>query len=52
LIAGKKGTGGVVCSKSKKAVVIGVYAADSGIQPGPATDSTIKMSLDLQKKGF
>jgi profilin len=51
-IQGKKGTGGVVCAKSKKAVVVGVYAADSGIQPGPANDSTVKMSLDLQKKGF
>jgi len=52
LIQGKKGTGGVMCAKSKKAVVIGVYNADSGIQPGPANDSTVKMSLDLAKKGF
>jgi profilin len=52
LISGKKGTGGVVCSKSKKAVVIGVYAADSGIQPGPATVSVTKMAADLMKKGF
>jgi len=51
-LAGKKGTGGVVCAKSKKAVVIGVYAADSGIQPGPCTVSVTKMAGDLIKKGF
>jgi len=52
LVSGKKGTGGVICSKSKKAVVIGVYAAESGIQPGPATVSVTKMAGDLMKKGF
>jgi len=51
-LAGKKGTGGVVCAKSKKAVVIGVYTADSGIQPGPCTVSVTKMAGDLIKKGF
>jgi len=52
LISGKKGTGGVICAKSKKAIVIGVYAPESGIQPGPATVSVTKMALDLSKKGF
>lgn len=52
IIGGKKGTGGVFACKTKKTVVIGVYAADSGIQAGPANDATSKLAADLIKKGF
>lgn len=34
-IYGKKGPGGVVCVKTKQAIIIGTY--EEGIQPGEAT---------------
>jgi len=52
LLQGKKGTGGVIVAKSNKTIVFGVYAADSGIQTGPANDATVKLAADLKKKGF
>ena len=32
VLQGKKGAGGIVVAKSNKAIVIGVYSAESGIQ--------------------
>jgi profilin len=52
VLNGKKGTGGVIVCKTNKTVVIGVYSAESGIQPGPCSASVQKMAEDLKKKGF
>jgi profilin len=52
VLQGKKGTGGIIVCKTNKTVVIGVYSAESGIQPGPCSASVQKMAEDLKKKGF
>jgi len=52
LLQGKKGTGGVSIAKSKKAVVVGVYAAEAGIQPGNANAAVLALAAQLVKKGF
>jgi profilin len=52
VLQGKKGTGGIVVARTNKTVVLGVYTAESGIQPGPCSASVQKMAEDLKKKGF
>jgi len=51
-IVGKKGNAGICITVSGKAIVVGTYLENSGIQPPQCVTAVTGMAADLKGKGF